>query len=149
MSKSKKSKSTPNKNNSNLKQAQKVKLKNTELSSTLSIVIPIVLVFVFLVGSVALFVYLEEGRRLPDERYEFAERIVKEEVLIGLTVDECIEVMKGNYDFLLRGIDGKDSWTFIAGCKQYKDGSGKRNYEIYITHENGVAVSAVYRKSAE
>jgi hypothetical protein len=122
-----------------------VKIKNTEVASTLSIVIPIVLIFVFLIGGVFLFIYLEEGRRLPDEDYLRAEELVNQGALIGLTLEECAGLI-GVFAILN---DEGNQWTFITGDKAYKDGSGVRYYEIVVTHENDVAVSAVYRESVD
>ncbi|MCL2036748.1 MAG: hypothetical protein FWG83_05100 [Oscillospiraceae bacterium] len=121
---------------------QKVKLKDNRLAETLSIVIPCVLVLVFLVGGVLLFIHLEEGRRLPDEEYLNAEKLVNDQTLIGLTLEECREAVG-----IVAMITGEDEWTFITGRRMYSDGQGARFYEIVVKHRDGVAVEAIYRES--
>jgi len=131
------------KNNKNKQTTQKVKIKTGELSTTLSIVIPIVLIFGFLVGGLLLFIYLEESNRLPDQRYLDAERIVKNNELIGLTLVECRDIA----GVAMLGPDGEEGdWVFLGGRKEFSNGEGTRVYEIVAEHENGVVVSAVLRE---
>jgi hypothetical protein len=135
-----------NKKNSKQKetvQAQKVKLKGEGVGSTLSIVIPIVLIFVFLVGGMILFVFLEESRRLPNQAYLDAEQIVKDGSVIGLTIEECREVI-GTFA-IIHPTNPEADWIFPAGHKAFRDGEGQRNYELRVSHENGVAVGAELR----
>jgi len=136
MSKSKKSKKSNGK-------VQKVKVKG-EVGSTLSIVIPLALIFVLLVGGLFLFIYLEEGRRVPNQAYLDAERIVKNGELIGLTLEQCRNVV-GTFAIINPNDDGAD-WIFPAGYKEFPGGDGTRSYEIWVSHENDVAVGAALRE---
>jgi hypothetical protein len=120
---------------------QKIKVKG-ELASTLSIVIPVALVFVVLIGGFLLFIYLEEGRRLPDEKYLTAEKLVKSGELIGFNYDECSDIV-GKYAI----INEEGEWIFpMMGYKQYSDGGGIRSYEICVYNENGISTRAVLRQ---
>ena len=132
-----KKKSTVKKN----QQVQKIKMKS-ELTSTLSVLIPLVGVFVFLFGGFALFVFLEEGRRIPDERYLAAQQLVKDGTLIGLTLEESTEAV-GHVAFVE---EDEGTWIFMAGQRALKNGEGARFYQIYIEQENGRAISAVLRE---
>ena len=123
-------------------QTQKVKLKG-DLSSSLSIILPIVGIFVFLIGGFALFVYLEESGKKPNEAYLKAEQLVKDEALIGLTLEECAEVI--GVPALIMEKDG--DWLFITGYKEFRGGDFFEYYEICVYHENGLAVNAVLRVS--
>ncbi|MCL2071355.1 MAG: hypothetical protein FWH07_03870 [Oscillospiraceae bacterium] len=140
-----------NKNNKNntkikyLKTKQNVKIKSGEFSTALSIILPIVGVFAFLVGGILLFMHMDESRRLPDTDYLAAERLVDDGVLIGLTLEECVEAV-GSIAFINEN-DG--DWVFMAGHKAFFDGQGRRSYEICVKHENGVAVSAVLRRAKD
>ena len=119
---------------------QQVKIKSN-IGETLSIVIPLALVFIFLVGGVFLFIYMEESRRLPDEEYLRAEQIVNSGVLIGKTLEECVEEVG-----FIAMIDPAENWFFPMGTKMFKSGEGLRIFEIYVEQEDGVAVSAVLRE---
>jgi hypothetical protein len=134
------------KKKSSLKQPQKVKKKSDkrELKDTLSIVIPIGLILAFMVGIVVLFVYMHESRRLPNAAYITAEKLAEDGSLIGLTLNECLALI-GEFS-VVNEEDGH--WAIFSGAhKVFEDGTGIRNYELYIRHENDRAVSVTIRES--
>jgi hypothetical protein len=131
---------------SKVKKPQKVEIKNSGLKDTLSIVIPIALVFVFLVGGFLLFIFLEDGRWVPDEGYIHAERLIKENALVGLTFQECVDLIGDS--FAITPKNDYDEWQFLlVGYLDHTNGVGNKSFSIYIQHENGRAVKAVMEET--
>ena len=134
--------------NRNSKQNAKInaELKKGNLADKLSIILPIVGVFVFLVGGILLFMHLHEGRRLPDDEYLAAEKLVESGELIGLTLEEC-RMKIGTFAVVTSDENGEEIWVFPRGKKQFSNGEGVRFYEIVVTPKDDVAFSAIFREA--
>ncbi|MCL2633205.1 MAG: hypothetical protein FWD34_01685 [Oscillospiraceae bacterium] len=119
-----------------------VKIKETpKIVAFLGYALPVVLIIAFLVGGFLLFIYMDNAKYEPNERYLFIEELVKEKTLIGLNYDECKEiVLMGGY------VNKEGEWLYPAGSKIHPESEGFITYELCVYNENGVATRAIIRE---
>lgn len=113
---------------------------NSALWDNLRVILPMIGVFVLIVGGIVLLYVLDKNSGTPTAMYTTAKELVKEDALIGLTLEECNEKIGAASLF-----DSSNDWIFMAGSRTKKSGE-TIYYEIVIKNENGRATKAILQE---
>ncbi|MCL1904123.1 MAG: hypothetical protein FWF94_06885 [Oscillospiraceae bacterium] len=131
-----------------LKTKTQFKLKGGEFSKIAAILFPLLGLAVLVLGGYILINNLSEAGKVPDDEYKFAEKLIEDNSLIGLSFDECSQITNAAtfYSNQTPSTEESKEWIFPAGSKAYAAGNGQIFYNIRVKHKNGKAVGAVLKK---